>query len=89
MLRIETHRHGTAYSLHLHGAIAGDALAVLERHWRAIVETTASARVKVVLVDVSFIATEGEVLLRQMAGAGVEFEGAGILNRYVIDKISR
>jgi len=88
MLRIETQRHGTGYSLHLHGAIAGEGLGVLERHWRAILGKSPSARVKVVLVDVPFIAADGEALLHQMAEAGVEFEGAGVMNRYVIDKIS-
>ena len=89
MLRIETKRHGAAYSLLLHGAIAGEGLGVLERHWRAILDKSPSARVKVVVADVNFIAAEGEGLLRRMSEAGVEFEGAGVMNRYVIDKISQ
>ena len=36
MLRIITSKRGTAYRLELHGTIAGEWIAVLERHWRDI-----------------------------------------------------
>ena len=38
--------------------------------------------------NVVFIDADGEQLLRRMAQSGVEFDGAGVMNRYVIEKVS-
>lgn len=88
MLRIITDRDGPAYRLHLHGTVAGEWIGVLERHWHAIVRNGPAAPVTVVMSDVTFIDPAAEPLLRRMADAGVAFEGAGIMNRYVIERIS-
>jgi len=88
MLRIITDRHGPAYRLHLHGTLAGEWIDVLERHWHAVVRNGPPGPVTVVVSDVTFIDPAAEPLLRRMADAGVAFEGGGIMNRYVIDKIS-
>jgi hypothetical protein len=88
MLRIITeHRCGT-YRLELHGSITGDWIAVVERHWRGILEAAPSAIVIVGLSNVVFIDADGEQLLRRMAQRGVAFEGVGCMNRYVIEKVS-
>ena len=88
MLRIITERRGNVYCLELHGRMTGDGLAVLERHWREIREAAPSALVRVGLSNVMFIAADGEQLLRRMAQSGVTFDGAGVMNRYVIEKVS-
>jgi len=88
MLRIITKNRGTAYWLDLHGTIAGEWIAVLERHWRDILHTVPSASIAVGLSNVGFIDRDGEELLRWMAERGVKLDGAGVMNRYVIEKIS-
>ena len=88
MLRIITQQRGTTYRLELHGTIAGEWIAVLERHWRDIVSTVPSGTIAVGLSHVVFIDRHGEELLRRMAEHGVTFDGAGLMNRYVIEKIS-
>ena len=88
MLRIMTDRHGPSYRLHLHGTLAGEGIDVLERYWHALMRKDLSGPVTVVMSDVTFIDPAAEPLLRLMADAGVAFEGAGIMNRYIIDKIS-
>ena len=88
MLRIITRQQGTTYRLELHGTIAGEWIAVLERHWRDIVSTVPSGPIAVCLSHVVFIDRDGEELLRRMAEHGVTFDGAGLMNRYVIEKIS-
>jgi hypothetical protein len=88
MLRIITEQRGNTYRLELHGTVANEWIAVLERHWRAILDKVPSAIVTVALSNVDFIDQHGERLLRRMAECGVEFEGAGCLNRYVIERIS-
>jgi hypothetical protein len=88
MLRIITEQNGDGYRLELHGQVAGDGLAVLERHWREIREAAPSALVRVGLSNVVFIDADGEQLLRRMAQSGVTFYGAGVMNRYVIEKVS-
>jgi hypothetical protein len=88
MLRIMTKQRGTTYRLELHGTIAGEWIAVLERHWRDILNTVPSATVAVGLSNVVFIDRDGEELLRRMAERGVKLDGAGLMNRYVIEKIS-
>ena len=88
MLRIITDRHGPAYRLHLHGTLAGEWIDVLERYWHAVARNAPAGPVTVVMSDVTFIDPAAEPLLRRMADAGVVFEGAGIMNRYVIDRIS-
>ena len=88
MLRIITRQRGTTYRLELHGTIAGEWIAVLERHWNDIRATVPSAIVAVGLSNVVFIDRDGEALLRRMAERGVKLDGAGLMNRYVIDKIS-
>ena len=89
MLRIITERRGHMYRLELHGRITGDWVAVLERQWREVRETAPSALVRVGVSNVVFIDADGEQLLRRMAQSGVEFDGAGVMNRYVIQKVSR
>ena len=71
-----------------HGRVADEGVAILERHWRGIVEKVASAVVKVGLSNVMYIDSHGERLLRRMAQCGVEFEAAGCMNRYVIERIA-
>ena len=88
MLRIISEQRGTTYRLELHGSIAGEGLDVLERHWRGILDGAVSARVTVGLSNVAFIDAAGEELLRRMAEQGVDFDGDGLMNRYVIEKIS-
>jgi hypothetical protein len=88
MLRIITEQRGTTHRLELHGTVAGEGIAVLEGHWFSILDKAPSAIVTVGLSNVGFIDPDGERLLQRMAGCGVEFDGAGCMNRYVIDKIS-
>jgi len=88
MLRIITQRRGKTYRMELHGTIAGEWIDVLERHWRGILDRTPFAPITVGLTNVAFIDTAGEKLLRRMAGHGVDFDGTGLMNRYVIDRIS-
>jgi hypothetical protein len=88
MLRIITTRRGTGYRLDLHGSVAGEWIEALERHWRDLVTATPSAAIAVGLSNVTFIDREGEALLRRMAKQGVTLDGAGLMNRYVMAKIS-
>ena len=88
MLRIITKQHGTGYRLELHGTIAGEWITVIERHWRDILDAVPSASIAIGLSNVGFIDRDGEELLRRLAGRGVNLDGAGLMNRYVIDKIS-
>ena len=87
MLRIITEQLGRTFLLDLHGTIGGEGVAILERHWRGIVEKAPSALVRVGLANVVFIDAHGERLLRRMSQSGVEFNAAGCLNRYVIERI--
>ena len=89
MLRIITERRGNVYCLELHGHVTGDWVAVLERQWREIREAAPSALVRVGVSNVVFIDADGEQLLRRMAQSGVKFDGAGVMTRYVIQKVSR
>jgi hypothetical protein len=88
MLRIITEQRGNTYRLELHGTVAGEGIGVLEIHWRSILDRVPSAIVTVGLSNVGFIDPHGEQLLRRMAERGVEFDAAGCMNRYVIEKIS-
>jgi hypothetical protein len=88
MLRIITEQRGHTIRLELHGTVGGDGVGVLEQHWRAMVKEVPRARVKVGLSNVEFIDPHGERLLRRMARCGVQFDGAGCMNRYVIQNIS-
>ena len=88
MLRIITKKRGTTYQLELHGTIAGEWIDVLERHWRDILKTVSGASIAVGLSNVAFIDRKGEELLRRMAERGVKLDGAGLMNRYVIERIS-
>ena len=88
MLRIITEQRGHTFHLDLHGTVADDGVAILERHWRGIVEKVPSAVVNVDLAQVVFIDAHGERLLRRMTQCGVEFNAAGCMNRYVIEKIA-
>jgi len=87
MLRIVTEQDGDLYTLSLHGRVAGEWVSLLDRYWRGIADWTPSARITVVLTDVSYIDAEGERVLEHMWHHGVEFVTSGCMNRYVIDKI--
>ena len=88
MLRIITEQRAHDVHLGLHGTVANEGVAILERHWRGIVERMPSAIVTVDLSNVMFIDLHGQRLLRQMAQCGVEFTASGCMNRYVIEKIA-
>jgi len=88
MLRIITKKRGTTYQLELHGTIAGEWIALLERSWRDILNAVPSATIAVGLSNVVFIDRDGKELLRRMAERGVKLDGAGLMNRYVIERIS-
>jgi hypothetical protein len=85
MLRVITERQGDCYRLELHGTLGSEWVAVLEQHWRSIMDGAPSAKVTLVLANVDFIDPDGEQLLRRMADDDVEFVVAGCMNRYVID----
>lgn len=87
MLRVITDRDGDRYRLDLHGTVGGEWVAVLDQHWRSIKDDVPFAKLTVVLSNVDFIDSDGEQLLRRMAGDDVEFVVAGCLNRYVIDRV--
>ncbi len=87
MLRIESERNDGHYAIVLHGSIAGEWVSLLDRYWRSIGDDLPSARIKVVLNDVSFIDRHGEQLLERMWRQGVELEAYGCMNRHVIDRI--
>jgi hypothetical protein len=88
MLRVITERQGDSYRLDLHGTLGGERVAVLEQHWRSIMDDMPSAKLTLVLSNVDFIDPEGEQLLHRMAdNNGVEFVVAGCMNRYVIDSL--
>jgi hypothetical protein len=88
MLRIITEQRGSTFRLDLHGTVADEGIAILERHWRGIADKVPSAVVNVDLSNVVFIDAHGERLLRRMAQCGVAFESAGCMNRYVIERIA-
>jgi hypothetical protein len=87
MLRVITERQGDRYSLELHGMLGGEWVAVLDQHWRSIVDRASAAQVTVVLTNVDFIDAAGERLLQHMAECGVEFVVSGCLNRYVVENL--
>jgi hypothetical protein len=87
MLRVITERHGGTYRLDLHGTLGGEWVAVLEQHWRAIVDAAPLAKVTLVLSNVDFIDPDGEQLLQRMADDDVAFVVAGCMNRHVIDRL--
>jgi hypothetical protein len=78
MLRIITEQRGKTCRMELHGTI----------HWRGILDRVPAANITVGLTNVAFIDVAGETLLRRMAEHGVEFDGAGLMNRYVMQKIA-
>jgi hypothetical protein len=86
MLRVITERQGDRYRLDLHGTLGGEWVAVLEQHWRSIMDDVPSATLTLVLSNVDFIDPDGEQLLRRMAD-DVEFVVTGCMNRYVIDRL--
>jgi hypothetical protein len=87
MLRVITERQGDRYRLDLHGTLGGEWVAVLEQHWRSIMDDVPSAKLTLVLSNVDFIDPDGEQLLQRMADDDVEFVVAGCMNRYVIDSL--
>jgi hypothetical protein len=87
MLRIITEQRGSTFLLDLHGTVGDEGVAILEQHWRGIVEKVPSADVSVGLSNVVFIDAHGERLLRRMSQWGVKFDASGCMNRYVIERI--
>jgi len=88
MLRIITEHNGCDYQLALHGSVSGEWIAVLDRHWAHIRHAAPAAEIRIDLSNVVFIDADGERLLRRMKRDGVTFDGAGVMTRYVIEKVS-
>jgi len=87
MLRVITERQGDRYRIDLHGTLGGEWVALLEQHWRSIMDDVPSARVTLVLSNVDFIDPDGEELLRRMVDDDVGFVAVGCMNRFVIDRL--
>ena len=84
MLRVITQRLGDSYRLDLHGTLGGEWVAVLEQHWRSIMDYVPSAKVTLALSNID---SDGEQLLQRMADDDVAFVVAGCMNRYVVDSL--
>jgi len=87
MLRIVTEQRGDEYTLSLYGKLADEWVPELERCWSAIVDSVPTARVVVVLSDVSFIDAEGERLLALMLARRTRLVATGCMNSYVLEKV--
>jgi hypothetical protein len=85
MLRVNTARQGSGYRIELHGTLGGEWVALLEQHWRTILDDAASEGGTVVLSDVDFIDADGVRLLQRMAED--RFVVSGCMNRYVVEKL--
>jgi hypothetical protein len=87
MLRVMTERQGGQFRLDLHGTLGDEGVAVLEQHWRSIMDDVPTATVTLVLSSVDFIDSNGERLLQRMADSDVEFVVSGCMNRYLVENI--
>jgi len=89
MLRVITQSEGERFRLVLHGALAGEWVVLLEKHWRGIVAEAPTASVVLVLSEVDYVDFEGEQLLHRMAKRGVEFVASGCMNRHLVESLKK
>jgi ABC-type transporter Mla MlaB component len=87
MLRIDIEQHGDDFLVVLHGSVAGEWVALLERYWRSITEKVPSASVTTSLSDVAYIDAAGLTLFDQMARQGVKFQATGCMNKHLVDLV--
>ena len=78
MLRIITEQRGHTFHLGLHGTVGDEGVAILERHWRGIMQQAPSALVNIDLSNVVFIDAHGERLLRRMRRAAADGIDSGV-----------
>jgi hypothetical protein len=69
------------------GQLAGPWVQELRSAWKCAPQAPDGLRVVVDLTDVTFIDENGEMLLAEMRGAGVEFVAAGVETRYLLDNL--
>ena len=87
MLRITTRDDGVYTVLELEGRLAGPWVEELRRCWQH--STRGGKPIRVVLKEVSFIDTEGKVILAEMRREGVELAAEGCMIKAMIEEIAR
>ena len=90
MLRISLIDEIKQITLKLEGDLKGPWVGELERSWLAIAAGAPTRSVRVDLTDAGFVDAEGQILIEDMAKAGVELIATGIMmNALVADILAR
>lgn len=71
----------------LEGRLSGDWVREMERCWIEVAARLASPRIRIDLIDVSFIDEAGRELLAQMAAVGAQISAADLHTRAIIEEI--
>lgn len=87
MLRITNKSDGINVILNLEGSLAGPWVKELEREWHQAAAGAEGRPIRLFLIEVTFIDAAGKRLLEEMCRQGVEFVGAGCMNRAIVEEI--
>jgi anti-anti-sigma regulatory factor len=87
VLKITVEKTDKSTKFSLEGKLSGPWVKELDRVWVASGATLEAAPVAVDIAGVTFIDSEGQQLLARMYGSGVELQGAGCMNRSIVERI--
>lgn len=87
MLRIYIHDEVPVTSFVLEGKLIGPWVKELEKYWQSAVATNPSRAMLVDLADVTFVDSDGRVLLTRMRQKGVKLLSNGVLINAIVADI--
>jgi hypothetical protein len=87
VLRITTRVFDGHVGLFVEGRLSGPCVSELEKCWQGAVAGQSPFPTLVDLSNVSFIDTNGKLLLSQMHEHGIKLVAGGLMSKFIIDEI--
>ncbi len=89
MLKISSYIEGGTQTVKLEGEIAGAWVSELDRYWCSLVSGAPAECLEIDLSAVTYIDSSGEALLTAIWRRGAKFKARGLLNRFIVEEITR
>lgn len=87
MLRVHV-EHGRGFArIRLEGRLVGAWVEEVQRCWQCVRKRCAASAVTVELDEVTFVDSDGQLLLEAMFEAGAELRARGALSRFLVERI--
>jgi anti-anti-sigma regulatory factor len=87
MLKVTIHEEGPCIRLVLEGRLCGPCAAEADRAWRDALSRASNHKIRIDLAGVTFVDSEGELLLMNMLRQRAAIQAGGVLMNHLIEEL--